>query len=127
MAACVAGPKVCAMKLDTMKPVHRDEPGGPAGGGTGHVAMDGIARAISLGLAAVVVAFVLVHPVSPVPGERLLDRALAPVMLLGALGGVAYGLGFRPRRPLLATLVGPFVSWPLMLSALAFAALAPGA
>lgn len=122
MAACVAGLKVCAMKLDTMKPVHRDEPGGQ-----GHFALDGIARAISLGLAAIVIAFVLVHPASPVPGERLLDRALTPVMLLGALGGVVYGLGFRPRRPLLATLVGPFVSWPLMLSALAFAALAPGA
>ena len=79
MAASVAGLKVCAMKLDTMKPVPRDEPGGQ-----GHFALDGIARAISLGLAAIVIAVVLVHPASPVPGERLLDRALTPVMLLGA-------------------------------------------
>ncbi len=108
------------MKPDVMKP-GRDKDRSAAAPG----AALNVARAISLGLAAVVVAFVFIHPVSLIPDERLLARAVMPMMLLGARAGVAYGLGFRPRGPVLATVVGPYVSWPLMMSALAFAALAP--
>lgn len=55
-------------------------------------------------------------------GEEVIVQIIMPVMALGFAGAVAYGLGYRPRNTMLATMLGPWVAWPLMLSSMALLA-----
>ncbi len=84
-----------------------------------------ILRAVSLALAA---ALVLILFFSPwlFGGEEMLVQVIMPVMALGLAGAVAHGLGYRPRSQILATVLGPWVAWPLMLSSLALLAFRVG-
>jgi predicted membrane protein len=79
-----------------------------------------IARGLSLALSLGLFFTLVVFPGIVVRGDALLPRAVLPLLLIGIGGGLAYGLGYRPRSSLLAAMVGPWVSWPLMLSSMAF-------
>lgn len=59
-------------------------------------------------------------------GEEVIVQAIMPVLALGFAGAVAYGFGYRPRSATLATMLGPWVAWPLMLSSLALLAFRVG-
>ena len=90
------------------------------------LSLNAIARGVSLALAGAMILALSVFPGLIIGTEELLQRAVLPVLLIGVAGGVAHGLGYRPRSSLLAAMLGPFVSWPLMLSAMAFLALSAG-
>jgi predicted membrane protein len=83
-----------------------------------------VARGLSLALSLAMLAALFLVPGILTRGDALLSRAVLPVLLLGVAGGIAYGVGYRPRSPLLAAMLGPWVSWPLMASAMAFLLLA---
>lgn len=85
-----------------------------------------VARGVSLALAGAMILALVIFPGLVTGTEELLPRAVLPVLLIGVAGGVAHGLGYRPRSSLLAAMLGPFVSWPLMLSAMAFLAMSAG-
>jgi len=88
------------------------------------VSLDVVARGLSLALSVAMIAALVLVPGILTRGDVLLSRAVLPVLLLGVAGGLAYGLGYRPRSPLLGAMLGPFVSWPLMASAMTFLVLA---
>ena len=79
-----------------------------------------VARAVSLGLSAAVLLIALLVPAAVNRQDMLLTQAIMPVMLLGVVGGLVHGFGYRPRSPVLATMFGPWAAWPLMVSSLVF-------
>ena len=81
---------------------------------------DVILRGLSLTLSVALICILVFFPSVTMRGDDLLRRAVLPVLLIGVIGGLAYGLGYRPRSALLAAMLGPWVTWPLMLSAMAF-------
>ena len=81
---------------------------------------DVVLRGLSLALSVALIAILVFFPGVTMRGDDLLRRAVLPVLLIGIVGGLAYGLGYKPRSSLLAAMLGPWVSWPLMLSAMAF-------
>lgn len=85
-----------------------------------------VARFLSLVLAAAMILALVLFPTIVTHDDALLPRAVLPVLLIGIAGGVAHGLGYRPRSSLLAAMLGPWVSWPLMASAMAFLVLSAG-
>lgn len=52
-------------------------------------------------------------------GETVFVQIIMPVMALGLAGTLAHGFGYRSRSPTVATVLGPWVAWPLILSSLA--------
>ncbi|BCW87974.1 hypothetical protein sos41_11110 [Alphaproteobacteria bacterium SO-S41] len=82
--------------------------------------LDVVLRGLSLALSIALIAVLVFFPGVTMRGDDLLRRAVLPVLLIGIAGALAYGLGYKPRSSLLAAMLGPWVSWPLMLSAMAF-------
>ncbi len=78
----------------------------------------GLLRAMSLALAAML-AVSLVFSSRLFAGEAVFVQIVTPVMALGLAGTLAHGFGYRPRSATLATILGPWVAWPLILSSLA--------
>lgn len=81
-----------------------------------------IARVLSLLLAAAILALFIASPSLVMRGEILLTQAIMPVALLGIVGGIVYGMGWRPRSEVLAAMISPWAAWPIMLSSAAFLA-----
>lgn len=79
-----------------------------------------IARIVSLVLSAGLALLIILWPGAILGSQRLLTQAVMPVMLLGIAGGALHGLDLAPRQGVAATMCGPWVTWPLMLSSLAF-------
>jgi len=48
-----------------------------------------------------------------------LNQFLLLVMMAGIIGAFIYGAGFKPRQSILARLIGPAVTWPLMIGGFA--------
>jgi predicted membrane protein len=88
-------------------------------GGTLSVSGSLIFRIISLVLCAAVVAVLAVFWGSVMGDDPLLMQAILPVVLAGVAAGLAHGVGWTPRNVIVARLISPIVSWPLMVSALA--------
>lgn len=83
----------------------------------------GLARIASLALPAILLAALAVFPGMLMHRDALLTQAVLPVLLIGVGASLAHGLGWRPRSPIFAAAVGPFVAWPLVLATFAFLAL----
>ena len=86
-------------------------------GSAGAVAL----RGVSFGIAATLIALLSLAPWM-FAGETTIVHVIMPVMALGLAGAFAHVVGYRPRSTILAAILGPWVSWPLMLSSLALLA-----
>jgi predicted membrane protein len=71
-------------------------------------------------LCALVIGVLAIVPAAAVREDAQLAQAIMPIILAGLVAGLAHGVGYVPRNGVVARLISPLVSWPLMLSALAF-------
>ena len=83
-------------------------------------------RILTLCLAAGLLGLLTLAPRAILHDSVALTQAVMPIAILGIVGGLLHGFGYRPRNKTLATLFSPWATWTLMLSSLAFLMLATG-
>jgi predicted membrane protein len=72
------------------------------------------ARGISLLLAALVAIVLVLRPAARADGASIADRAALALALIGAIGGIAHGIGHLSERWLLRRAAQPWLAWIAM-------------
>lgn len=75
-------------------------------------------RAVTLVLAAAVVAILFLYPYSVGPELTTLDRAILPFVVLAVGAAIAYGLGFQFKSRIMNLIVSPVIIWPALVGGL---------
>lgn len=79
-------------------------------------------RAISLLLALVVSAILLLYPPLVMDSQNQADHRLLMILLTGIMLGFIHGVGFKPLTTFWQLVISPIISWPILLTALLFVA-----
>lgn len=72
-------------------------------------------RATSLIIASAASIIGLVFPFILAAQATGLNQSVLLVMMCGIAGAFIYGAGFQPKQPLLARLIAPALTWPVIL------------
>lgn len=79
-------------------------------------------RAISLLLSLAVSAILLLYPPLVMDSQNQADHSLLMIVLAGIMLGFIHGVGFKPLTTFWQLVISPIISWPILLTALVFAA-----